>query len=188
MMTTQPEITDRRVNPQKFAMWTAIGSIIMMFAGFTSGYIVRKAQGNWVSFQLPPIFYVSTAVMLFSSLTMWLSLKTFKQRKMRMHERYVVLTVVLGFSFAVLQYLGFKQMLGSIPWNNNISLQYIIVIIGVHAAHILGGVIVLLIMLLRTFNRHRKTYSSTGLEIFGTFWHFVDILWIYLFVFFIVTS
>ena len=188
MIMAQQESSKRKINPQKFAMWTAIGSIIMMFAGFTSGLIVRKSQGNWLAFDLPTQLYVSTAVILFSSLTMHLAIKTFKQRKMQLHKTYVVFTVILGSTFAILQYLGFKQMFDTLPWNNNVSLQYIVVIIGVHALHILGGVIALFVMFLQTFNRKQKVYSTSRLEIVATYWHFVDILWIYLFVFFLITS
>jgi len=179
--------TRRKINPQKFAMWTAIGSIIMMFAGFTSGLIVRKSQGNWLAFDLPNLLYISTGVILVSSLTMHLALKTFKERNMRLHKKYVVATVILGLSFAILQYFGFKHMLSNLPWNNNVSLQYIVVIIGVHAAHILGGVVALFVMFLQTFNKREKIYSSSKLEIVATYWHFVDILWVYLFIFFIIT-
>lgn len=179
--------TRKKINPQKFAMWTAIGSIIMMFAGFTSGLIVRKAQGDWLAFALPNILYVSTIVILTSSLTMHLAIKAFKERKMRLHEKYVLITVGLGLIFAILQYFGFKEMFGTLPWNNNVALQYIVVIIGVHAVHVLGGVIALFVMFIQTFNRREKNYSVNKLEIVATYWHFVDILWIYLFLFFIIT-
>lgn len=188
MITVDHSTQNKKVNPQKFAMWIAIGSIIMMFAGFTSGLIVRKSQGNWVTFEIPHIFYISTVIILLSSLFMHLSLRTFKAREMKKHELFVILTMLSGLSFAILQYVGFKQLFGVLPWNNNVSFQFIMVIIGVHAIHILGGVIALLVMFAITFNRRKKVYSSNTLEIVSTYWHFVDILWIYLFVFFLVMS
>lgn len=188
MITAQQQTSKRKINPQKFAMWTAIGSIIMMFAGFTSGLIVRKSQGNWLSFELPVYFYISTAAILLSSITLHLALRSFKAREMKLHEKYVIITLILGISFAVLQYFGFKEMLANLPWSNNVALQYIVVIIGVHAIHIIGGVIALLVMFIQTFNKKKKVYSSTGLEIIATYWHFVDILWIYLLIFFIITK
>jgi cytochrome c oxidase subunit 3 len=177
----------KKINAKKFAMWIAIGSIIMMFGGFTSAYIVRQGQGGWLKFDLPFIFYVSTAAILLSSLTLWLAVRSFKQRKMILHKRLVVLTVLLGIAFAVLQYIGFKQLFAHISWSNNVAFQYIIVIIGMHALHVIGGVIALIVMFARTFNNRLKIYSSTGLEIISTYWHFVDILWIYLLVFFLIT-
>lgn len=166
-------------------MWIAIGSIIMMFGGLTSGYIVRKSQGNWEPFPLPTAFFISTAVILLSSGTLHLALRSFKQRSMSLHRNMVTLTFILGVAFTVLQYIGFKELYHQMKWSNNVSFQYLIVIVLVHAIHIIGGVVALLILFLNTYSRKVKTYSATGLEIVSTYWHFVDILWIYLFVFFI---
>lgn len=166
-------------------MWIAIGSIIMMFGGLTSGYIVRKSQGNWDTFSLPMAFYISTAVILLSSATLHLALRSFRQRRMPLHRNMVTLTFILGITFTILQYIGFKELYHQMKWSNNVSFQYLIVIVLVHAIHILGGVVALFILFLRTYSRKVKTYSATGLEIASTYWHFVDLLWIYLFLFFI---
>ncbi len=166
-------------------MWIAIGSIIMMFGGLTSGYIVRKSQGNWEPFPLPMAFFISTAVILLSSGTLHLALRSFKQRRMSLHRNMVTLTFILGIAFTILQYIGFKELYHQMKWANNVSFQYLIVIVLVHAIHIIGGVAALLILFLNTYSRKVKTYSTTGLEIVSTYWHFVDILWIYLFIFFI---
>lgn len=184
-MMAEQSAQRRKIHPKKFAMWIAIGSIIMMFGGLTSGYIVRKSQGNWDSFKLPVEFYISTAVIVLSSLTLHLALRSFKQRKMQLHRNMVTLTFALGIAFTILQYLGFKDLYHQLKWDNNVSFQYLIVIVLVHALHIIGGVAALLVLFLQTFSRKVKTYSSTGLEIASTYWHFVDILWIYLFIFFI---
>lgn len=187
MMTVEKSAQRRKIHPQKFAMWIAIGSIIMMFGGLTSGYIVRRSQGNWDVFSLPPAFYVSTVLILLSSLTLALASRSFKQRRMGLHRAMVVLTFVLGVAFAVLQYAGFKELYLQLNgrWNNNVSFQYLIVIVLVHALHIIGGVLALFYLFVKTFSRRIKTYSTTGIEIVSTYWHFVDILWIYLFIFFV---
>jgi len=166
-------------------MWIAIGSIIMMFGGLTSGYIVRRSQGNWETFSLPVTFYISTVVILLSSATLALASRSFRQRQMRLHRNMVTLTFVLGIVFTILQYIGFKELYHQMKWSNNVSFQYLIVIVLVHALHIVGGVFALLYLFLKTYSRKVKTYSSTGIEIVSTYWHFVDILWIYLFVFFV---
>lgn len=178
----------RKIHPQKFAMWIAIGSIIMMFGGLTSGYIVRKSQGNWEQLNMPVAFYYSTVVILLSSLSLWLAVRSFKQRKMLLHNNMVTLTLILGVTFATLQYYGFKELLLETQWANNVSFQYLIVIVLVHAVHILGGVVALLLLFLRSFNRKKKVYSSTGHELVSAYWHFVDILWIYLFLFFLLNQ
>lgn len=188
MIMSKQKTAGRKIHPQKFAMWFAIGSIIMMFGGFTSGFIVRKSQGNWLHLELPVLFYISTVVILCSSLTFWLAVRAFKERKMPLHKNLVSLTMILGLAFALLQYFGFKELLEHTIWNNNVAFQYIIVIILVHAIHILGGVVALFIMFARTFNKRVKIYSATGLEIIGTYWHFVDILWVYLFIFFLLNQ
>lgn len=185
MMTVEKSTQRKKIHPKKFAMWIAIGSIIMMFGGLTSGYIVRRSQGNWETFRLPLAFYISTAVILVSSLTLHMALRSFRQRRMPLHRSLVTLTFLLGIAFTLLQYFGFKDLYYQMKWNNNVSFQYLIVIVLVHALHILGGVAALLILWLRTYSRKVKTYSSTGLEIASTYWHFVDLLWIYLFIFFI---
>jgi len=185
MMAVQESTQRKKINPLKFAMWIAIGAIIMMFGGLTSGYIVRKSQGNWNNFELPVEFYISTVAILISSGTLMLALKSFKQRKMQLHRTLIGITFALGIAFTVLQYFGFKDLLNHLQWADNVSFQYLIVIVLVHALHILGGVVVLLVLFLQTFSRRVKHYSSNALEIAGTYWHFVDILWIYLFIFFL---
>lgn len=190
MIMTQSSSTQKRkgIHPQKFGIWIAIGSIIMMFGGFTSGFIVRKAQGSWLELPLPPLFYTSTVVILLSSLSLWLAVRSFKRRQMSLHKNMVSLTMLLGLLFAICQYFGFKELFEFTHWNNNVSFQYLLVIIGVHAVHVLGGVVALAIMFLRTFSKRVKLYSTAGLEIISTYWHFVDILWIYLFIFFLLNQ
>lgn len=186
-MTNNSNVETRKVHPQKFALWLGIGSIIMMFAGFTSAFIVNKssAQENWISFQLPWAFYVSTVVILLSSVTMHLAVKTFKSQSKVAHKRYVLISVLLGVVFAALQVVGFYDLFAKMKWQNNTSLHYIVAIVSVHAVHLLGGVIILLIMYFRTFSRRFKSFSATGIELIATYWHFVDVLWIYLIVFFL---
>jgi cytochrome c oxidase subunit III len=185
MMAAQQSTQRKKINPKKFAMWIAIGSIIMMFGGLTSGYIVRRSQGNWENIKLPTEFYISTVVILLSSATLMLALRSFKQRNMQFHRAMVGITFALGITFTVLQYYGFKDLLNHLQWADNVSFQYLIVIILVHALHILGGVVALFVLFLQTYSRNLKNYSSNALEIAGTYWHFVDILWIYLFIFFL---
>jgi cytochrome c oxidase subunit 3 len=169
-------ITERkRIHPQKFALWVAMASILMMFAGLTSAYIVRKAQGNWVFYHLPIIFWVSTVTILLSSVTIVLGLKAFKKREMPRFRILITITLVLGILFAVFQYLGFKQLYANnIRLDGNPSESFIFIIAGLHLLHIAGA-----------FRTKVKIYSSTGLEIVASYWHFVDVLWIYLFVFFL---
>jgi cytochrome c oxidase subunit 3 len=171
-------------------MWIAIASICMMFAGWTSAFVVRNAQGNWLLFDLPHTFTFSTVVILASSLTMHLSLSAFRKRDMTRYKAFISITAFLGVLFMILQLLGYKQMHSSgITLASNhegVSGSFIYLISGVHLLHMLGGVIALVItFLVVNFRRNKKVYSSTGIEILSTYWHFVDVLWIYLFLFFL---
>src|SRR5690606_32451499 len=104
--------TDQRkkIHPHKFALWVAMGSIAMMFAGLTSAYVVKQAAGNWRTYQLPMVFWVSTLVIILSSVTIALGLRAFRQRQMPRYKMLISLTLVLGLAFAGLQYLGFYQL------------------------------------------------------------------------------
>ncbi len=167
-------------------MWLAMASITMMFAGFTSAYMVREGQGNWVYYKLPFIFWPSTFTIIISSVTMALGVKAFKARKMQQFRALISTTVVLGILFGVLQFAGFRQLYAhNIRLNGNPSESFLFIITGMHLLHITGGIIALLIVFFRAFRTRVKVYSATGLEIMAAYWHFVDALWIYLFVFFL---
>ena len=174
----------KRIHPHKFTLWIAIGSIIMMFAGLTSAYIIRRNQANWTTFDLPVAFWYSTAVILLSSLTVWMAEKAFKAREMAKYRKLVVATLFLGLAFVALQVMGFADL-----WNQgltltkNVSVSFLYPIIGLHAIHVIGGVIVLMVMFLKAFNQKVRSYSAIPVEIMSTYWHFVDALWIYFLVF-----
>lgn len=179
----------KKIHPHKFALWLGIGSIVMMFAGLTSAHIVRHAQGNWVNYQLPAVFWVSTITIVLSSVTMAMGIKAFKNRLMPRFKMLITLTLVLGILFGVFQWMGFKTLYAeNIRVDGNPSESFLFIIAGLHLLHILGGLVALLIVFLRAFRTKVKVYNATGLEIVGTYWHFVDALWIYLFVFFLVNQ
>ena len=165
-----------------------MGSVVMMFAGFTSAYVVKRNQTNWLEFTLPPIFWYSTLVILLSSLTVHLAQKCFKSRDMSRYRRLITVTAFLGVVFVVMQFFGFKYLsdhgvliIGS---GSNPAGSFIGVITGVHMLHVIGGVVALSIMFAKAFSSRQKNYSSISIELASTYWHFVDALWIYLFIFF----
>ncbi|MBS1615665.1 MAG: cytochrome c oxidase subunit 3 [Bacteroidetes bacterium] len=197
----KPAVTERRkIHPHKFALWLAMGSIAMMFAGMTSAYIVRMGQGNWRIFQMPVEFYFSTAVIVVSSFTIGFSLWAFRKRKMPLYRVLATTTLALGLLFGVLQVLGFYQLyaipqaltlangttiMQSVRLTGNPAESFLFIIFGLHLAHILGGIVALSIVFWRAYRKNVKVYNATGLEIVATYWHFVDVLWIYLFLFFL---
>jgi cytochrome c oxidase subunit 3 len=188
MMATVSEQQRKKMHPHKFMLWVAMGSIVMMFAGFTSAYVVKRNQANWLEFSLPNIFWFSTVVILLSSLTIHLATKAFKAREMARYRALITVTAALGITFVVMQWKGFQfleehgvSLIGS---NSNAAGSFLGVITGVHMLHVLGGVVVLFVMFIKAFSARRKNYSSIPIELASTYWHFVDGLWIYLFIFF----
>lgn len=174
----------KKIHPHKFTLWVAIGSLLMMFAGLTSAYIVKRNQANWQTFELPLLFWYSTVAIVMSSVTMYLAEKAFKQREIQKYRKLLGVTLVLGVLFIVLQSLGFQQL-----WTKGITLQasvsysFLYVIVGLHAAHVLSGVAVLVVMFLKEFSKKKRDYNIVPVELTSTYWHFVDALWIYLLIF-----
>lgn len=179
---------NKKIHPHKFTLWIALGSIVMMFAGLTSAYIVKSNQPNWVIFRLPPVFWYSTLAIVLSSLTMQVAVNKFKARQMPAYRTAITVTAALGVLFVVLQWLGFQQIgaagVKMIGPGSTASGSFVFVIAGLHILHVLGGVVALLAIFFRAFSRKSRNYSATPLEVTATYWHFVDLLWVYLFIFF----
>ena len=104
---------NKKIHPHKFTLWVGIGSIIMMFAGLTSAYIVKREQPGWTSYTTPIAFYYSTAVILISSVTIYLAGKSFAERRMVRYKKLVAATAILGLLFMLLQWLGFSSFMGN---------------------------------------------------------------------------
>ena len=187
---SNPPLGDRgkkRMHPHKFTLWVAIGSIVMMFAGLTSAFIVKSNQSTWIPVAVPKIFWGSTAAILLSSLTIQLALRSFKQRFMQQYRMLVGLTLILGIAFVLMQWLGFQQLWNDqgITFKGGGAGQFLYVIFGLHALHVAGGVIALVVMFVKAFIGRSKNYSSVPVEVAATYWHFVDVLWVYLLFFLI---
>ena len=176
-----------KIHPHKFTLWVAIASILMMFAGLTSAYIVKSNLAGWEDVQTPRAFWYSTVAILISSVTIQAALRAFKQRNMQQYRSLMAVTIVLGIAFILLQWFGFTWM-----WDNGVRFkgasagQFLYIIAGLHGIHVLGGVVVLIVLFLQAFFGRIKNYSSVPVEVATTYWHFVDVLWLYLLVFFII--
>ena len=176
----------KKIHPHKFTLWVAIGSIIMMFAGLTSAFIVKRGQAGWEDVQTPSAFWWSTGVLLVSSITIQAALRAFKQRNMGQYRALFLTTLVLGLVFVFLQWTGFNWL-----WQHGVKFegagagQFLYIIFGLHALHVLGGIVALTVIAVRQFFGQTRSYNSTPVEVMSTYWHFVDVLWIYLLVFFI---
>ncbi|MEY3194003.1 MAG: hypothetical protein RIQ78_99 [Bacteroidota bacterium] len=191
MAIAAEEYGQNKIHPHKLALWVGIGSIIMMFVGFTSAYVVRRAAGNWLEFKLPDIFFVNTLVILLSSITIQFAYKGFIQRKEKQYKGLLLVTFFLGLIFVVLQYQGWQALndIGA-TFTVNPSSSFIYVISGLHAAHVLGGAAAITVALTHAFVLPFKPTlrRKQRFELVVQYWHFVDALWVYLVIFFMLNG
>jgi cytochrome c oxidase subunit 3 len=174
----------RSVNPKIFTMWLFIVSIIMLFAAFTSAYLVRKAEGNWVEFKLPNLFWISTGILALSSISMHFALSAAKKDQFNALRTSISITFVLGLLFLILQYYGWVQLVEmNVYFVGNPSGSFVYVLSGLHGLHLISGLIVLLVALVAAFKLKINAKALTQIKICSTYWHFLDALWIYLFLF-----
>jgi cytochrome c oxidase subunit 3 len=172
------------MNPKKFALWLFMVSVVMIFASLTSAYIVRQAEGNWYIYDLPMVFYTSSVVILLSSATMQWAMVEAKKDNFVMLRVAMSITAVLGVTFLALQYYGWVELVGiDVYFVGNPSGSFVYVLTGLHGLHLVSGVIFILWVLYLSFKYRIHSKNLLSLDLCATFWHFLDGLWIYLFVF-----
>ena len=184
-ITMEQKNTHTRINPLKFALWMGMASIMMMFGALTSAYLVRRAGGNWLEFSVPDTFFYSTGVLLFSSVILHVAYYNFKKRNIKTYRGSLIFAFILGCAFLVLQYLGWVELFTlGIDLKGNPSGSFLYVITGIHGLHILGGLAALVVSIINAFTLKKYTEKrKTNFELTLQYWHFVDILWVYLLVF-----
>ena len=172
----------------KQLLWVGMGSIAMFFAGLTSAYVISMRRDDWITFDLPQAFYISTFLIVISSISLLLSQKFLKNNKRQLSLLFVVVTLILGLGFIWQQYVGFNQLKSSGLFftgpESTVSTSFIIGITFMHVLHLLAGTLVLLVVIYNHFKYKYTPENMLGFELGAIFWHFVDILWIYLFFFF----
>jgi len=176
------------MHPKKFALWIFMVSVIMIFGGWTSAYIVRQAEGNWLVFDMPILFWVNTGVILLSSVAMHWAYLSAKRDNLEMTKVGVTIAFILGLAFLVGQWMAWVELVKiGVPLVNRdasgVSGSFLYVISGFHGLHIISGLIVLLVLLVATFKYKIHSKSMNQLEMCTTYWHFLGALWLYLFVF-----
>ena len=181
------------IHPYKFNIWLTIIAMTMMFAAFTSAYIVKKGDVKyWQEIHLPTIFTFSTITVIISSLFMQLAYVSFRKKQMQKYRLFLTTTFLLGATFVVLQIMGWQQLVAEgIVLKGNVAGSFIYVISGAHLLHIAGGVIALLVFVILSFGVRKNADEYVRLikvEVLATYWHFVDILWVYLFIFFLLNN
>jgi len=179
--------TKNKIHPLKMYLYVGLGSIVMMFAGLTSAYIVKKSQANWLDFELPKVFFIATVVILLSSFTMQMAVKKAKEGLQTPYRNFLTITAILGVVFMILQYQGFMALqannIALTGARSNSAASFLFVITLLHLLHVLGGVIAIFGVRFKSLSANNNIENTTPVELVSTYWHFVDILWIYLFVF-----
>lgn len=188
MMTVQEEYI-KKGKAYKIMLLFAMGSMVMIFAGLTSAYVVSKSRPDWLTdFKLPIAFLLSTIVITLSSGTFYMAKKSVKEGTNKAAMTYLCLTALMGLTFVVLQFIGFGQVVNNGYFftgsESTVTTSFLYVIVIVHIVHLVGGMISLLYVI---YNHSKQRYNSAqyiGIELSEWFWHFLGILWIYIFLFF----
>ena len=181
------EIRTAQRKTAKPLLYIGIVSIVMLFAGLTSAYVVRADNGNWLVFHLPDISIVSTAIIITSSLTMLLAQRAIKKDNYLLTNLALFLTLALGVAFFFTQIEAWKQL--TLDGNYfvgkyaNASGSFLYLIALVHLAHMLGGLIALAVSLTKGLLKKYSSSDYLGIELTAIYWHFLDLLWVYLFLF-----
>jgi len=177
----------QNLRAKKFLMWLIIISSFMLFAGLTSGFIVYTAGSpeRGLKIILPQVFKYSTAVIIISSLTMHMAYLSAKRLQFGRQKIYLLLTIFLGILFFFLQLQAWKTIIeqGVYFTNFNASQSFIYVFTGAHLLHVFAGIWMLSDALAGRIKNIPQIRNLFRLEMTSTFWHFIDILWIYLYVF-----
>jgi cytochrome c oxidase subunit 3 len=188
MDLTQGTLEEKNNRAKKMMLWFGIISLIMSFAGWTSAFVVSSTRPDWLSdFQIPNAFVISTAVIVISSFTFLMAKRSLKNNQNQAVTVWLIATLVLGLVFIYNQFRGFQEII-DLGYNftgptSNVTMSYVYLIAIVHILHVVVGLICLLVVI---YNHFKQKYNATdmlGFELAATFWHFVDILWVYLFFF-----
>ncbi|MDB9913755.1 cytochrome c oxidase subunit 3 [Flavobacteriaceae bacterium] len=174
---------------KKMMLWFGMISLTMSFLGITSGYIVSKERADWLTdFQIPEAFYISLFVILLSSITFYFAKKYVIAQQKKQGMIFLIITFLLGITFIILQFKGFSEIISSGYFftgsESTITTSFIYLVVLLHLTHILAALISVLVVIYNHYKQRYTIGNTVGIEIATTFWHFVDVLWIYLFLFF----
>jgi cytochrome c oxidase subunit 3 len=189
MDLTQGTQKEKNARAKKMMLWFGIVSLLMGFAGWTSAFIVSSSREDWLTdFQLPTAFFYSTSVIVLSSLTYILARQAVQKEAQKVATGWLLSTLLLGIVFIALQFTGFNEIISQGYYftgpTSNITMSYIFLIAAVHIVHVVAGIISLLVVLYRQMRGKYSADDMLGLELGATFWHFLDLLWVYLLLFF----
>ncbi len=188
MDLTQGTLQEKNIRAKKMMLWFGIVSLIMSFAGWTSAFVVSSTREDWLNdFQLPNAFLISTIAIIISSFTFLAAKRAIKNDNRSLTTIFLLITLVLGVFFITNQLNGFQEIINS-GYNftgptSNVTMSYIYLIAVVHIVHVVAAIISLLVVIINHLRQKYNSKNLLGLELSATFWHFVDFLWLYLFLF-----
>ena len=187
MELNEKEIRLKTIKAKKMMLLFSMLSIAMTFAGLTSAYIVSKARPDWLKdFELPFAFVISTVVIFLSSISISIAKKNVKKNDVSKTTLWLFVTFGLGIIFITSQFSGFNELIGLGYFftgaQSTITTSFLYVLTVLHLAHLFAGLIVLVVVIINNYKNKYKI-EKLGFELAVTFWHFLGILWLYLFVF-----
>ncbi len=185
---TKLEHKQRSDKSYKLLLLFAMLSMTMMFTGLTSAFVVSKSRTDWLKdFQMPSSFLISTIIIIACSVTFYFAQKAIKNDNRKLTTQMLLATLGLGIVFIIFQFKGFDQLIqmgyfftGS---QSNITTTFLYVVALLHLVHLLGGIISLLIIIYNHFKQKYNSSQTLGIELGAMYWHFLDLLWVYLFLF-----
>lgn len=183
------------VHPHKFNLWLAIISLIMVFGGLTSAYLVARSMVKQPEFfDIPNLIWTNTGIILLSSLSMQFAVWRVRKGDDKQALVGLALTFLMGIAFLIGQWNVYQEMVlgGNYfvdPLRADDSVAYFYILTGLHGSHIIAGLIVLAFAIVKTaFKMYKPGKKVLSIEMSAIFWHFLDLLWVYLFVFLLYTQ
>lgn len=190
MDLTQGTIEEKTANAKKTMMWFGMVSMFMTFAGLTSAFVVSKSRPDWLgTFDLPPALIWSTIAIILSSVTIHFAKNLIQKGENKKGMFLLIATLVLGIIFVIFQFMGFSHIVNVYGYNltgptSNVVISFLYVLVSLHLVHLFSGIIVLLVVIYNHSIQKYNPLKTLGLELGVMFWHFLDFLWVYLFLFF----
>ena len=186
MDLTQGTLQEKNIRAKKMMLWFGIISLIMSFAGLTSAVIISRSRPDWTAdLQLPSVFMVSLFIIILSSITFILAKRALKKDNRQITTAFLLITLGLGITFVIMQFAGFRAFIDMGYYftgpTSDPKASFIFLIAFFHILHVIVGLICLLVVIYNHFKQKYNATNMLGFELAGTFWHFVDILWVYLF-------
>ena len=178
----------RNARSKKMLLWFAMISMFMTFAGLTSAYVVSASRPDWLNtFKLPDAFIISTVVIVISSFTFHFAKTFVKKGDNKTAGILLLATLALGIAFVFCQFNGFQEIIESGYFftgsESTVTTSFVYIVTIVHLVHLFAGLIVLLVVIYNHFKQKYNPSQTLGIELGAMFWHFLDILWVYLFLF-----